>query len=780
MGWQPDYPGESKLYGKYLAQNMPNAKIGVLFQNDAYGKNYYAGLRVGLGAKKSNIVDAQSYDVDLDDVAQQVLALKAARAPLFVVFATPDADDRRARHGDEGRLEARQRRSSTTCRRTHLPDRRARTAATSTASSRRTTSTSHDGQRADGGSEARDADHLTSTRLRSDLERRLERRLRARCARGRSSYALKKAGKNPTRAGLMKALHSLNVANPFSYPGMKLTTTAKDNFPLEQLIFSKWTGGATGHWRSVRQASTTTSASTADVVVIGGGALGAATAFHLRRLGVDDVVLLERDSLASGSTSEVGGRDPRAVRGRAEHPHRAALARASSRRMATRSRSARTATSSCSTTRRTWRRFRAALELQQRLGVPSRELTPAEAHELVPQLVVGRPARARRSARSTATRRRRRVVQCYARAGADVRAGLRGRPGSGSSDGRIVGRRDDAPADRDRHRRLLRRRLVARGRRSRRASSCRWRASRARCGSRREDGGLPERAAADDRLLDAASTSTARGPGLAFGGREPRSRTSPRPPRTACPCWPSCRCRRRGGAATSQRPTGTRSSARPRGLALPLRHRLLRPRLPAGARGRRARGGARRRPRADARPLALLGQRFAAGGARPESVRRLALCGAMIRGLAPLAHSEVVAAAPLRGDRRQIAMPVRSAPSAVKRARASAILGAPAPGRRSARTRRRPALPSTRVLPAEQRHVVGGAEGDDRVRVVAARARARATASSGSPTIASSRGGEKWRSSAQSAQPNGRGARGSASRTSRSTPTARRSSSSSP
>src|SRR5258705_11238515 len=47
-GYQPDYPGEGKLYGRYIVQNMPNAKIGVLYQNDVYGKNYFAGLRVGL------------------------------------------------------------------------------------------------------------------------------------------------------------------------------------------------------------------------------------------------------------------------------------------------------------------------------------------------------------------------------------------------------------------------------------------------------------------------------------------------------------------------------------------------------------------------------------------------------------------------------------------------------------------------------------------------------------------------------------------------------------
>ena len=62
------------------------------------------------------------------------------------------------------------------------------------------------------------------------------------------TYALKKAGKNLTRAGFMKALKSLNVADPFEYPGMKLQTSAKDNFPSEQLVFIKWNGGASGQW----------------------------------------------------------------------------------------------------------------------------------------------------------------------------------------------------------------------------------------------------------------------------------------------------------------------------------------------------------------------------------------------------------------------------------------------------------------------------------------------------------------------------------------------------
>ena len=49
----------------------------------------------------------------------------------------------------------------------------------------------------------------------------------------------------------MAALHNLNTAkNPFVYPGIKLQTSAKDNFPIEQEIMEKWAGGATGDWQT--------------------------------------------------------------------------------------------------------------------------------------------------------------------------------------------------------------------------------------------------------------------------------------------------------------------------------------------------------------------------------------------------------------------------------------------------------------------------------------------------------------------------------------------------
>ena len=63
MGWQPNYQSEARIYAKYLLEKYPNAKIGILYQNDDYGKDYVKGLKDGLGAKaKTMIVAEQPYE----------------------------------------------------------------------------------------------------------------------------------------------------------------------------------------------------------------------------------------------------------------------------------------------------------------------------------------------------------------------------------------------------------------------------------------------------------------------------------------------------------------------------------------------------------------------------------------------------------------------------------------------------------------------------------------------------------------------------------------------
>lgn len=88
-GWQPSYQGEALIYAQYVERNLPNAKIGVIYQNDDYGTDYLNGLVKGLGSKASMIVDKQSNDVGAPDLTSQILHLKAAGADTLFVFETP-------------------------------------------------------------------------------------------------------------------------------------------------------------------------------------------------------------------------------------------------------------------------------------------------------------------------------------------------------------------------------------------------------------------------------------------------------------------------------------------------------------------------------------------------------------------------------------------------------------------------------------------------------------------------------------------------------------------
>jgi len=90
FGWQPVYQGESLIYAQYVMKNSPNAKIGVIYQNDDYGQDYLNGLTKGLGTKASDmIVDKESNDVGAPDLSSQILKLKNPGADTFFVFETP-------------------------------------------------------------------------------------------------------------------------------------------------------------------------------------------------------------------------------------------------------------------------------------------------------------------------------------------------------------------------------------------------------------------------------------------------------------------------------------------------------------------------------------------------------------------------------------------------------------------------------------------------------------------------------------------------------------------
>jgi len=88
MGFQPDYHTEAVIYAKHILANVKDAKIGVLMQNDDYGKDYYEGMREGLGKEVGRIVKHVTYEVTDPTVDSQVIQLKDSGANVFFNIST--------------------------------------------------------------------------------------------------------------------------------------------------------------------------------------------------------------------------------------------------------------------------------------------------------------------------------------------------------------------------------------------------------------------------------------------------------------------------------------------------------------------------------------------------------------------------------------------------------------------------------------------------------------------------------------------------------------------
>jgi branched-chain amino acid transport system substrate-binding protein len=241
IGFQPDYPGESKVYGEFINNKVPQAKIGVLMQDDAYGQNYYDGLVAGLGESKSKIVDVEKYDATATDVSQQVVKLKASGANVFALFALPTQTidalvvatkvgwkpttfinnvsasplfmglAQKSGANVEGDITA-----------TYVYD-VVNNPNTATAKLYKSILATYD----------KGADPIDSNNIYGVANA------------WTFVQALKMAGPNPTRQGLMNALTTMkNVVNPFLYPGIKINTSTTDHFVIDQQILQQFKGQA--------------------------------------------------------------------------------------------------------------------------------------------------------------------------------------------------------------------------------------------------------------------------------------------------------------------------------------------------------------------------------------------------------------------------------------------------------------------------------------------------------------------------------------------------------
>jgi branched-chain amino acid transport system substrate-binding protein len=90
MGWQPTYQTEGKAFARYILANVEDPKIGVLYQNDDYGKDFLEGLKIGLGERADELIVAEEpYEVTDPTVDSQIVSLKSSGANVFYNISIP-------------------------------------------------------------------------------------------------------------------------------------------------------------------------------------------------------------------------------------------------------------------------------------------------------------------------------------------------------------------------------------------------------------------------------------------------------------------------------------------------------------------------------------------------------------------------------------------------------------------------------------------------------------------------------------------------------------------
>jgi branched-chain amino acid transport system substrate-binding protein len=244
IGYQPSYVAEATIYGRYIAKTAPKSRIGVLYQDDDYGKDLLVGLERGLGKKKGLIVSKQGYAVTDDNVRSQIARLKAKRANTLMIFATPKFAIQ----------------SYSSARQLGWRPKVYVNAVSSAANIMTIATLSSSKRQTEGSISVVFLKDPTDPRWKRDKAVALFRSILKKYNGGKglrdvynvygmsSAFtmvdALKHAGKNLTRESVMKAATHLNERNnPFVLPGIAVRTTTTNRFPLAQAKLERYHNG---------------------------------------------------------------------------------------------------------------------------------------------------------------------------------------------------------------------------------------------------------------------------------------------------------------------------------------------------------------------------------------------------------------------------------------------------------------------------------------------------------------------------------------------------------
>jgi len=240
MGYLPSFAGEGAVYGRYIAKHLRGTKIGVLSENSEYGNELLRGLKAGL-ADKARIVSSQTYEVTDVDVQAQVARLRASGASTFMIFALPKQALQSFIYADKLGWRPHVFITSVSIDPFVMTVARLNTG----------------GRTTNGAISLAFLKDPTDPRLAKDKGVRLYNSVLKKFGNGANAKAvanfygmataftmvdaLRHAGKNPTRASLLKAATHLNERdNPFLRKGIFVRTTPKDYYPIDQVQLQRY------------------------------------------------------------------------------------------------------------------------------------------------------------------------------------------------------------------------------------------------------------------------------------------------------------------------------------------------------------------------------------------------------------------------------------------------------------------------------------------------------------------------------------------------------------
>ena len=245
MGYLPSFVGEGAVYGRYIAAHRPKARIAVLYENSDFGKDMLNGLRRGLGGK-GKIVGTQAYEVADADVASQLAKLKSSGADTLMLFATPKF----AIFGYVGAFRLGWHPQVYVTSVSISPDimKIARVATSR--------------KQVEGSVSIAFVKDPTAKQWAKDRTVRLYKSIMQRFLPSAKSDdvfnyygmavaytmvdTLRKAGRNLTRAGVLKAATHLNEVNPFLLPGVRIQTSPSDYYPMDKVKLAR---DKSDHWQ---------------------------------------------------------------------------------------------------------------------------------------------------------------------------------------------------------------------------------------------------------------------------------------------------------------------------------------------------------------------------------------------------------------------------------------------------------------------------------------------------------------------------------------------------